>query len=40
MMVGKCKDQKNARVGKHKDQKNVEKVRNDYNLEIGLDFCR
>ena len=40
MMVGKCKDQKNARVGKHKDQKNVEKVRNDYNLEIGLGFCR
>ena len=40
MMVGKCKDQKSARVGKHKDQKNVEKVRNDYNLEIGLGFCR
>ena len=45
MKFRKFKDRKIVRVGKIRvgkctDQKNMEKFRNDYNLEIGLGFCR
>ena len=40
MKFRKCKDWKIVRVGKCMDWKTMEKFGNDYNLEIGLGFCR